>query len=142
VIQRRSSLSDQVMRSVLPVCMLFIALAAVASRASAQQCVARTQPSFEFQVDQPAVYRGDTAVVPRPDARSRFMRSSDHPEAMLVQFVVDTLGVPDMRSFHVLRSLSRTSADSVRAAVPAWRFTSAVRDGCKVAQLIQTFVTH
>jgi hypothetical protein len=120
---------------------LLSAMSAVSSRASAQACAVPEHPFFEFQVDQPAAYLGDTARVPRP-TEDRLLRISQHPEALVVQFVVDTLGVPDVRSFHVLQSLSMIAADSVRAAFSKWRFSPAIRAGCRVPQVIQTFITH
>lgn len=116
-------------------------MSAVPSRASAQACATPEHPFFEFQVDQPAAYLGDTTRVPRP-TENRLMRISEHPEALVVQFVVDTLGVPDVRSFHVLQSLSTIAVESVRAAFSKWRFSPAMRAGCRVPQVIQTFITH
>ena len=129
------------MRTALSVCSLVIVLSAAASDASAQACAAPVHPSFEFQVDQPAAYLGHTTQIPRP-AHDRFMRIREHPEALVVQFVVDTLGVPDLRSFHVLQSPSTVAADSVRTALLSWRFSFAMRAGCRVPQVVQTAVTH
>ncbi len=114
---------------------------AAGSAALAQGCVAPPQPLFEFQVDQPASYRGDTLLVPRP-ARERFIQMQAHPEAVIVQFVVDTLGAVDPRSFHVLRTPSAAAADSVRQVITRWAFTPAVSGGCRVPQLVQTAVTR
>jgi hypothetical protein len=120
----------------------FVLMVASAVRVSAQQCPTPAEVSFEFQVDQPAFYRGDSTVIPRPKRHGMAVKSSGGADELLVQFVVDTLGIPDMRSFRTLRSPSHVAADSVRAAVPSWRFTPAVRDGCKVPQFVQANVIH
>lgn len=119
------------------------ALCAVSGRAAAQTCAPQAMPYFEFQVETPAAFAGDTTRVPRP-ASDRFVRLREQPDpgAMLVQFVVDTLGVPDPRSFRVLRAQTPASVDSVRDALPRWRFTPARVRGCRVSQLVQTAVTH
>jgi len=111
------------------------------SAIGAQTCAPPEHPAFEFQVTQPAEYRGDTVRVPRP-APARFVSIREHPEALVVQFVVDTLGVPDPRSFKVLHSPSGGAADSARVAMAMWRFSPAVRDGCRVPQLVQTDVVR
>jgi len=129
------------MRTALSVCSVVIVLSAAVSGASAQVCAAPVHPFFEFQVDQPAAYIGDTTQIPRP-AQDRFMRIREHPEILVVQFVVDTLGVPNPRSFHVLQSLSTVAPDSVKTALSKWRFSSAILAGCRVPQLVQTAVTH
>lgn len=118
-----------------------LASSAAAARASGQACVAPTNPLFEFQVDRPAAYVGDTTRTPRP-ARERFVRAREHPEVLVVQFVVDTAGVAEPRSFRVLQAPSTAAADSARAALPAWRFTPAVQRGCRVPQLVQTAITR
>ena len=119
-------------------------LAAVGGRApaaGAQACAPPARPAFEFQVERPAAFLGDTTRVPRP-ARIQINDVRAHPEVLLVQFVVDTLGVPDPRSFKVLRSPSAAAADSARAALRDWRYTPAVLYGCRVPQLVQASVTR
>jgi hypothetical protein len=112
-----------------------------ASVARAQACTPPARPSFEFQVERPAAYTGDTTRVPRP-ARQQVRDVRARPEVLLVQFVVDTLGVPDPRSFRVLQTPSAGAADSARAALPDWRFTPAELRGCRVPQVVQTVVTR
>jgi hypothetical protein len=90
-------------------------------------------------VEHPALFAGDTAVRPRP-ATDRFGARSDDPAALIVSFLVDTLGQPDERSLKVLHSPSVGAAESVRVAMRSWHFTPAVLGGCHVPQLVQTKV--
>lgn len=110
-----------------------------ASLASAQACTPPARPLFEFQVEQPAAYVGDSALRPRPAAR-RFVRIQKDPQAFVVQFVVDTAGQPVAGSFKVLNSPAEAASDSARTAMARWRFTPAVKGGCKVPQVVQTAV--
>lgn len=119
-------------------------LAAVGGRApaaAAQACAPPARPALEFQVERPAAFLGDTTRVPRP-APVQISDARAHPKVLLVQFVVDTRGVPDPRSFKVLRSPSAAATDSARAALADWRYTPAVLYGCRVPQLVQTAVTR
>jgi hypothetical protein len=109
----------------------------VASAAAAQACTPPAHPAFEFQVEQPAAYVGDSVLRPRPAAQ-RFARLRDNPQAFVVQFVVDTLGQPVVGSFKALHSPSAAASDSARTTMVRWRFTPAVKAGCKVPQLVQT----
>lgn len=90
---------------------------------------------FEFQVGsadgQPARWISDSslAVHPMPKIQS---------PPNLVQFVVDTAGVPVARSFHVLKVTDSAIVAEARASITRWRFTPAIRDGCHVRQLVQT----
>ena len=123
-------------KSILCLLMLF---AAISRGARAQTCTPPAHPYFEFQVEQPAAFIGDTTLRPIP-ARNRFGARQDDPTALLVQFVVDTLGYPDERSFRALKVPSSGSVDSVRAALPSWRFRPARLSGCLVPQLVQTMI--
>ena len=49
-----------------------------------------------------------------------------------IRVLVDTMGVPDMRTFTVVKSTHPTLTRSVRTAVSKWKFTPAVVGGCKV----------
>jgi hypothetical protein len=90
---------------------------------------------FEFQVvaagGKPTRWIEDTALAVYPVPATR------NP-ANLVQFVVDTAGVPVARSFHPLKVTDTAVVAAARQSLAQWRFTPAVRDGCKVRQLIQT----
>ncbi len=108
--------------------------------ASGQQCMLPAHPAFEFQVDAPATVIPDSTH-PHP-AVSRFAASKNDPEAIIVQFVVDTTGAPVEKSLRILKSPSAAIADSVRAAFPLWRFTPSRKGGCRVSQLVQTTVVR
>ena len=105
-----------------------------------QQCAPLAHPAFEFQVDVPASAIPDSTH-PHP-AANRFAAKTDDPDAIIVQFVVDTAGVPLPASLRVLRAPSPQIADSVRIALPGWRFTPARQGSCRVAQLVQTTVVR
>lgn len=105
-----------------------------------QQCRSLAHPAFEFQVDVPASAIPDSTH-PHP-AADRFAARKDDPEAIIVQFVVDTSGVPIARSFKILKSPSPALSDSVRAVFSLWRFTPSRRGACHVPQLVQTAVVR
>jgi outer membrane biosynthesis protein TonB len=123
---------------------LLVAVFAVAALrsvpAQAQQPAAAATPYFEFQVERPARFVGDT-LRPRPAADRFAARSSDR-SALIVQFVVDTMGTPVPGTFHVLKAPSRALADSAAAAMSRWRFEPARVDGHVVAQLVQTSIDY
>ena len=119
---------------------LAVACLLLAGSSAAAQCVQPPHPLFEFQTEQPAAYIGDSTMVPRP-VTTRVADAHAHPE-VLVQFVVDTLGVPDPATLHTLRTSSRAAADSVRQVLTSWRFSPALVSGCKVPQIVQTEVVH
>lgn len=105
-----------------------------------QQCIPPANPAFEFQVDMPASAIPDSTH-PHP-AANRFAARKDDPEAIIVQFVVDTSGVPIARSFQILKSPSPALSDSLRAVFSLWRFTPSRQGACKVPQLVQTAVVR
>ena len=57
--------------------------------------------------------------------------------ASLLQFVVDTAGVPEAASFHPLKVTDTAIVAEARRSFARWRFTPAVVTGCKVRQLMQ-----
>ncbi len=97
----------------------------------ANACKVPAQPVFEFQVDSPATWIRDVSQSPKP--------APGAPGATtLVQFVVDTLGVPDPRTLKILKDDGGLGAKA-KDVFEKWRFTPAKRaDGCKVSQLVQT----
>lgn len=121
---------------------LLVALALTATRgAHAQGCVPPERPYFDFQVQQPARFVGDTTYHPRPAANPFASRTTDSL-AFIVQFVVDTTGRADPRTLRALRVPSQAAMDSVRAMVAKWVFTPAVLAGCRVPQLLQTSIVR
>jgi len=49
-----------------------------------------------------------------------------------IRVLVDTTGLPDMKTFTVVKSTHPTLSRSVRTAVSKWKFTPAQVGGCKV----------
>jgi hypothetical protein len=113
---------------------LIISFATVVPRLSAQQCAAPAHPYFDFQVETRAVFVPDSAVHPQPTRASGPASS----ERALVQFVVDSLGVPDTLTYKVLAAQDRGLAEAGRKAMARWRFRPATIRGCRVPQLVQT----
>jgi hypothetical protein len=92
---------------------------------------------FQFQVETPARFVGDPAVLPAPNADDR-RRSPFPPDFALVQFIVDTAGVPQAKSLRMLVTPDSLSLETVKAALERWRFSPARNAGCIVPQLVQT----
>lgn len=90
-------------------------------------------PYFEFQVQKPAIYLENEINFPHPTTVNT---------GLIVQFVVDTMGRPDARSFKVLRTPDQPAAMSAMKSFQGWRFIPAIIDGCRVEQLFQTPVTR
>jgi outer membrane biosynthesis protein TonB len=85
---------------------------------------------FEFQIEKPAQRILTTGYPSRP--------ASENGQAqVLVQFVVDTAGVPLMRTFKVLHSTSESSSFAVREALKKIRYYPAEINGKRVYQLVQ-----
>jgi hypothetical protein len=107
---------------------------------SAKGCQPAKDPSFEYQVNRPAVYLTTDIKYPQPTTASASGVAKG--TGLVVQVVVDTLGNPDARSFQVLRAPNEAAAAAVRRAFLGWRFIPAMFQGCKVPQLVQTEVTR
>jgi hypothetical protein len=102
--------------------------------ARGQNCARAAGIFYEFQVDRPAAYAGDTAILPRPaETRSQLTR-----DALLIQFVVDSLGRPVVSSLRVLGRRDSAAVARLNAVVERWRFVPAMAGGCTVSQLVQT----
>jgi len=85
---------------------------------------------FEFQVEKPA-HRIPAPGYPRRPA-------SEIGQARVVaQFVVDTAGVPMLRTLHILKTSSGPSALAVEEALKTIRYSPAEIDGRRVHQLVQ-----
>jgi protein TonB len=91
------------------------------------------EPLFASQVDKPAAAR-DRNPIPRYPS---LLESSRVEGTVLVQFVVDTLGLVDMSSFTVIESSNELFAQSLQATLPRWRFYPAEAGGRKVKQVVQ-----
>lgn len=95
-----------------------------------------TTTFFEFQVDTPVVLR--ESMKPRYPAA---LKRSGISGEVWAQYVVDTTGRVDMRTFKVLKSPGLEFTAAVKAVLPTWRLDPAIRQGKKVKQLVeQSFV--
>jgi TonB family protein len=92
-----------------------------------------TRTYFEFQVTKP-VRQAPGSKAPRYPVE---LRAAGVQGEVLAQFVVDTLGQPDVKTFKVLRSSHGLLTDAVQTALPDMRFTPAEVNGRKVRQLVQ-----
>jgi TonB family protein len=91
------------------------------------------QTYFEFQVTKPVQAPANGLLVRYPD----MLRTANVEGEVLAQFVVDTLGIADMREFKVLKSSHDLFTAAVKAALPSMQFTPAELNGRKVKQLVQ-----
>ena len=104
----------------IPALVLILAVSGSAS-AGAQMCPP-TQPKgvvspyFEFQVDKPARFIPAGGALPFPDV-SLNERPPHTENFALVQFIVDTSGVPTASSIKFLLRPAALDADSVAAAI-------------------------
>ena len=112
---------------------ILIAAMTVAPTAVHSQTVACTDATthLEFQMTAPARWIRDStlAIHPTPGVRN--------PEN-LVQFVVDTAGIPQPSTFKVLKASDSTLVVEARRTLGAWRFSPPMLNDCRVRQLVQT----
>lgn len=92
----------------------------------------QTQTYLDFQVEQAAKIKAG----PTPQYPNR-LRTAGVEGRVLVQFVVDERGRPEMASFKVLKSSDAELTESVRQAVSGMTFFPAEAGGQKVKQLVQ-----
>lgn len=90
------------------------------------------------QVDTPAA--ADTASPVAPVYPDSLLRTGVTGRAV-VEFVVDTAGVPDMETFGAVASTDALFTEAVRRAVNDARFSPAIRAGARVRQLVQLPIT-
>jgi len=106
-------------------------------RAAVEASIARPTmadpPYFEFQVEKSASPQPGNVAPRYPDE----LREAKIEGEVLVQFVLDTLGHPDMDTFKVLRSTHDLFTNTVKASLPTMLFYPAQVGGRKVKQLIQ-----
>ena len=95
---------------------------------------------LEYQVNRPAVYLESNTKSAHPVSSSA--SSVARGTGLVIEFVVDTLGKPNPRSFKILRTPDEAAATAARDALLGWRFIPATVQGCKVPQLVQTEITH
>lgn len=92
----------------------------------------RDQTYLDFQVERAARPKTPPAPV-YPD----HLRAARVEGSVLVQFVVDQRGRPEMSSFKVIKSSNAALTQSVRNAVASMSFFPAEWNGQKVKQLVQ-----
>ena len=90
-------------------------------------------PYFEFQVERAATPRPGNSAPRYPDE----LRDAKIEGAVLVQFVLDTLGRPDMETLKVLKSTHDLFTQAVMGSLPNMAFYPALVGDKKVKQLIQ-----
>ena len=91
------------------------------------------QPYFEFQVEKQALAREGNI----PPRYPEILRSANVSGEVLAQFVVDTSGRAEMKTFKSLKSDHDLFTSAVRTALPQMRFYPAEVGGRKVKQLVQ-----
>ncbi len=87
---------------------------------------------FEFQVEEPVSPLNNVSPVYPAELKAQGVTGR-----VIAQFVVDTDGTADVRTFMALDSDHQEFTDAVRAALPEMRFTAAEVGGRKVKQLVQ-----
>jgi protein TonB len=95
--------------------------------------VVSDQPFFEFQVEKPVTALPGSANPRYPD----ILRQAGVEGEVLAQFVVDTLGRAETKTFKVLKSSHDLFGTAVMNALPGMRFIPAEVGGRKVRQLVQ-----
>ncbi len=88
---------------------------------------------FDFQVEVPAQLR-----VGRGPEYPKSLRDAGVQGQVLTQFVVDSTGRVDMRTFKVLKSDHELFSDAVRTVLTDMQFVPATIGGKGVSQLLQT----
>ena len=104
-----------------------------ASKGSAPKVMSPDQPYFEFQVEKQVQTMPGSPQPHYPVAMKKAGREGE----VLVQFVVDTTGLADVRTFKVLKATSPEFVDAVKEGLATMRFTPAEIGGRKVKQLVQ-----
>src|SRR5438552_1442137 len=105
----------------------------IGSRVAAQSPAAACSPQayFEFQVAEPAVAIADTT------SPIKLTGSGDRRPVNLVQFVVDTSGRAEVRSFKMLRVADSVLVKALYEQLSERRFVPAKVGACRVRQMYQ-----
>jgi TonB family protein len=98
-----------------------------------QFVVSLPRPYFEFEVEKQVQQRRGSGAPFYPAA----MRQAKVEGEVLVQFVVDTAGLPRMATLRILRSTRREFTEAVIAWLPKARFDPAELRGRHVPQMVQ-----
>jgi TonB family protein len=91
------------------------------------------QTYFEFQVEKPVQPLPGNPAPRYPDA----LRQANIEGNVIAQFIMDTLGHPNMETFKVLKSTDPLFTETVRSSLPNMRFSPALVGGRPVKQLVQ-----
>jgi hypothetical protein len=98
----------------------------------------------DLEVDQQAKPKRGNPEIPWPSEStdsSGIMLSARVREAtqgeVVLRFIVDYRGCPDMRTVRVISATDSAFAGVVRRTLPRWRFEPARKDGRKVSQVLQ-----
>ena len=121
------------MRTLIATACLAVAAVTAGAQAATRACQDRVV-YFEFQVSdagQPAQWIVDTTFTVHPTPAIL-----DPPN--LIQFVIDTLGVPVAPTFKALRITDSALVAEARRTFSRWRYTPAIHSSCVVRQVIQT----
>jgi outer membrane biosynthesis protein TonB len=141
-------------RLVAPLAALAAALTVAACAAPRAEPTTRNAQVLAPPADPCVLAREDAAANPRlevekvptpvrmqpPPIRTPVPRSAlrrDGSSTLRVEVLVDTLGKPDMSTFHVIESTSAWLTTGARTAIAQWTFEPAQRNGCKVARYYQ-----
>lgn len=116
------------------------AVLALSRPVAAQTYTPPVHPYFEYQVEVPAKFIGDTAARPRPKTVTRADDPSQVERMVIVAFIVDSLGVIERNTIKILKSPSREATATAVAAIPGWKYSPALIGGFPVTQLVQTTV--
>ena len=86
---------------------------------------------LEYQMSAPARWLRDSTLAVHPTSDTRSPQN-------LVQFVVDTAGIPQPSTFKVLKVSDSAVVTEARRTLAKWRFSPPVLNDCRVKQLVQT----
>ena len=108
-------------------------LASAGAQDTTSSAPSKAPAYFEFQVERTALpLPGMRGVDYPPELRAQHVEGT-----VLAQFVVETSGRPDMRTFKVLRSSNDLFTRAVYDAVKQMRFQPAEIEGRAVRQVVQ-----
>jgi len=114
----------------------FSGVGAPGGRADGVERAAPVDPNGTYLVGQ--VEKQTLAFPDNPKPVYPSMLESAHVAgSVLVQFVVDTTGRVDMRTFTVLDATNALFVEAVKHVLPGWKFYPAEAGGHKVKQLVQ-----
>jgi hypothetical protein len=107
---------------------------AATAEPNASPPLGRGQAYFEFQVEKPATLLPGVSKMPiyPPSLLSSGIRGE-----VAAQFVVDENGLVDLNTFHALKATNELFVESLRNALPGFKYSPAMIGGHRVKQLVQ-----